>query len=297
VVFAHVVANPITHQWIYPWHVPIFFFLTGYFWTSGRPLLAEVRTRARTLLVPYAFWMLVAFAALAAIGLLTLPRILQSLYGGAQVGGIFGAYWFVTALFWVALLARMLERLPGWVSWTVALIGVAVTYFVPLELLPLSIGHAAPALLFVLAGAAARRRPVPVWVGVAMVAAACAAIAFLPLAGFDMKSLTLGTPVVGVVVAIAISWGLTVVFERLSVPGATFAASAGIAVVLVHTLPLSMLHARIPSTLLLLGVVFVGSWGVALLLRPTLLSPLATGMPRYRVPRRAPRVAEAVSQN
>lgn len=297
VVFAHVVANPITHQWIYPWHVPIFFFLTGYFWTAGRPLGAEVRTRARTLLLPYGFWMLVAFAALAAIGLLTIPRIVQALYGGAQFGGIFGAYWFVTALFWTALLARVLERFPHWVSWAVALVGAALTFFVPLEALPLSIGHAAPALLFILAGAAARRHPLPLWAGAALVLAACAAVAFLPLARFDMKSLSLGTPVAGVVVAVAFSWGLTVVFSRLSVPGASFAASAGIAVVLLHTLPLSLLYARIPSTLLLLVVVFVGTWGAALLLRLTPLSLYATGVQRFRVRRPEARVAEVSSRN
>ena len=38
------------------WRMPLFFFLTGYFWTRGRPWATDVRGRFRSLMVPYLVW-------------------------------------------------------------------------------------------------------------------------------------------------------------------------------------------------------------------------------------------------
>src|SRR3954471_11208136 len=49
--------------WVRPvfftWHVPIFFFLAGYLWNERRGLLAEVRHRALTILLPFTAWIVV----------------------------------------------------------------------------------------------------------------------------------------------------------------------------------------------------------------------------------------------
>src|SRR5262245_28525061 len=55
----------------YPWHMPLFFFLSGYLWTSGRSLPAEVQRRTRSLVVPYLFW-------LGVIGVLAVARLLAA---------------------------------------------------------------------------------------------------------------------------------------------------------------------------------------------------------------------------
>ena len=38
------------------WRMPLFFFLSGYFWTRGRPLLPDLRGRWTSLAVPYLLW-------------------------------------------------------------------------------------------------------------------------------------------------------------------------------------------------------------------------------------------------
>ena len=38
------------------WRMPLFFFLTGWFWTRRRPVLPDVRARFRALMVPYLLW-------------------------------------------------------------------------------------------------------------------------------------------------------------------------------------------------------------------------------------------------
>src|SRR4051794_34034047 len=140
VVYGHVVATETTAQWVYSWHVPLFFFLSGYFWKRRRPFAAELRVRARSLLVPYAFWLVAGLIMLGAAGLLTPEGVLAIVRGGATAKGIFAAFWFVTALFWAIMLARLLSPLPLWVSWLVAIAGVAASYVLPLNALPLAIG-------------------------------------------------------------------------------------------------------------------------------------------------------------
>ena len=66
VVVGHVWIDDTTRAVIYTWHVPLFFVLTGYFWTPGRPIGGELRKRWQTLGVPYLAWLVILLAMLAA---------------------------------------------------------------------------------------------------------------------------------------------------------------------------------------------------------------------------------------
>lgn len=286
VVYGHVVTTETTAQWIYSWHVPLFFFLSGYFWKRGRPLSAELRVRGRSLLLPYAFWLSTGLILLGAMGLLSLDGLLAILRGGATAKGIFAAFWFVTALFWAIMLARVLEPLPRAVAWGVAVAGVAASYVLPLAALPLALGQAFPGLLFLLFGALAARFRPAWWLGAALLTASTLALAFLPLAYLNLKSMSLGTPVVSLVLAVTISWGLTIVFSPVRAAWATLPASAGITVVLLHTFVLFFVAAHGLPWIVTLIIVLVVSWAVAIGLRYTALSPLACGVQRLRVSRR-----------
>jgi fucose 4-O-acetylase-like acetyltransferase len=282
VVYGHVVTTEATAQWIYPWHVPLFFFLSGWFWKRGRPLRADLRSRAKSLLVPYAFWLVIGLGLLWAMGLLSPDGLLAILRGGASAKGIFAAFWFVTALFWASVFARLLEPLPQWVAWAVAILGTGATYLLPLGALPLALGQSFPGLLFLLFGALAARFRVTWWVGLVLLAGAVSIIAFAPVAYFNLKSMNLGTPVVGVALAVAISWGLALTFAQVRAAWATVPASAGIAVVLFHTFVLFFAAQWGLPVAVTLIVVLVASWGVAIGLRFTPLSQLANGQPRLR---------------
>lgn len=130
VIFGHVYTGPVTHQFIYAWHVPLFFVLTGYLWKRGRPLTRELLTRGRTLALPYAGWFVVISVLVTAVAMLSgretsFDVLFGPAWGGANARGPFGTFWFVSVLFFTAVLFRMLERLPRPVVWLIAVVGLA----------------------------------------------------------------------------------------------------------------------------------------------------------------------------
>ena len=57
VVLGHAYLTDLTFsRYLEIWRMPLFFFLTGYFWTRGRPWATDVRGRFRSLMVPYLVW-------------------------------------------------------------------------------------------------------------------------------------------------------------------------------------------------------------------------------------------------
>lgn len=302
VIFGHVYAGPLTHQWIYPWHVPLFFVLTGYLWTPGRSLEREFRTRSRVLAVPYLSWFAIvscAFLAIASLsGTPSLASLLGPLWGGARGGGPYGTFWFVSVLFFTAILYRLVENLP--MAALVGLAGVGLLFSSAagptLAGTPLGIGLAVPCLAFILAGRWLRqvvpRVRRPVLVGVLLLVAAAAATAFLPLADVDIKQGGFGTPIAGLLIAVAIVAGMVLIVERIPLGQAISRASlalapVGIAVVLAHPLVITALglHGSEPKWVLLAAVII--PWTIALLLRRTALSAFLLGLPRASLPARA----------
>ncbi len=295
VVFGHVVAGPATHQWLYPWHVPLFFFLTGYFWTPGRTLGREVGARWRTLMVPYVAWLVVIVIAYWLVATVfstpSVDVVRGAILGGAFAGGPFGAYWFVSVLGFTAVLYRSIERLPLPVQYGLALTGVVVAYLLPTVLgrTPLGIGLALPCLVFVLAGRSARtaerrlrNRALTGW---AMLVIGAIVVAFAPISAVDLKAGQFGTPGMGILVSVALSWGLVLVFASFTVPGrfgpgVSAVASVGIAVVLSHTAVIWVFNFfTVPPVVVVIAAVFI-PWTTALLLRKTRLSTLFIGAPR-----------------
>jgi acyltransferase len=293
VVAGHVWTNEFTVATLYPWHVPVFFFLTGWFWKPGRPLRTEVQGRWRTLIRPYLGWFVViglawfpwAIASDAARGPLSLVR---PFLGGQYVGRPYSAFWFVTALAVAAVVLRFLERWPAWVRWGVVFVAVSVATVAPgvVRLPPESAGTAIAALVFVLAGTVARRWLPrigrPALVGVLCLAAGGTAVA-LGSRPLDLKRADFGTPLLSVVTAIVLCSGLVLVGLALDrvVHGrpATVVsrlASVGITVVLLHAAVIWAAQPVLPAPLVFVAAT-VAPWTVALLLDRTPLAPWATG--------------------
>lgn len=296
VVSAHVYTGPLTHQWVYPWHVPLFFFLTGYFWTAGRSLGHEVTTRVRTLLVPYATWLVIDTVVYSILVGFSVPLLVAALWGGSRATGPFGAFWFITALFFTALLYRVVERFPPVVHWSIAGIGLLVCAVLPgrLDDLPLAVGMALPCLTYVLAGRAARTTTPSGGrgrlLGVGLLLVGTVAIGLLPVGTIDLKVAAVGTPVLGVGVSIAICWGLVALFRDMALPPplarATIAlAAVAVTVVLTHTVAISYLRLEGVQPKIILLVALVGSWILALALHRLPGSRLTVGAAR---PRREP---------
>lgn len=294
VVAGHVWTTELSRLLVFPWHVPLFFFLTGWFWTSGRAVGSEVRGRWRTLLRPYATWFVLISLAwypstLAAGGASDVVDLLRPFLGGQYVGRPYSAFWFVTALAVAAVALRLLERFPPWAPWAVALAAVGVATVSPgvLRLPPASAGTALACLLFVLAGSVARRwlprLPSPGALGAALllVGAASTALGSAPL---DLKQADFGTPVVSAATAVVLCSGLTLVGLALDdvVPhrlGAVVSrlAGCGIAVVLLHAAVIWVAEPFVQAPWVFVLSVTL-PWTAALLLEHTRAAPWLLGV-------------------
>lgn len=251
VVAGHSLNTPLVRPLFFTWHVPLFFFLAGYFWSARRTIPEELSKRAQALGLPYGTWMLLLtllFIPLdAALEGFNVDRLLGPLYNGVHSAMPFTTFWFVSALFFTVLALRLLWRLPQVVVWAVAIAGLVLGYVAgnSLAQTPLALGSALPCLFFVLMGNVAMKlRPRierPGLVGLALLALAATLIATGLASPLDIKQGNYGTPALSVLGAVAISFALVLVaetvFDRLpSSAGriATRLSYAGFTVVLVH---------------------------------------------------------------
>ena len=180
----HAWTREVTGDWLYPWHVPVFFILSGYLFAPERSLRAEATRRLRSLGQPYLFWFLVLTAVLLGRGFDdTGARIIRGMIGGGVAGMPYITFWFVSTLFFVTLLFRAIQPLPMIVRWAIGLAGaVAGWIWGPvLSDTPLGIGMAATCLIYLLIGDGLRRLRerirMPVLGGAVLLAGSAALIA------------------------------------------------------------------------------------------------------------------------
>lgn len=128
VVAGHVISNNYTDhiltKWIYSFHMPLFFILSGYFFSPGRDFKHTLCMAARHTLLPYGLIHALRISA-AAVRLgfsakLLKKYILPALYGSgssSQMKYAFfpvksvGMTWFLFALFWCRVFYSCLYRL------------------------------------------------------------------------------------------------------------------------------------------------------------------------------------------
>jgi fucose 4-O-acetylase-like acetyltransferase len=302
VVAGHSLALPFIRPLVYSWHVPVFFFLAGYFWSRDRGMKAELVGRMRTLGLPYVSWFVViacAFVPLdALLEAMTPSRLLGPIYNGELSAMPYTTFWFVSALFATVLLMRCVSAAPWPIVWALGIAGSIAGFFFggALAQTPFAVGSAIPCLIFVLLGTLARAlRPRVTRAGLlgfALLAVSAALVASRLALPLDIKQGNYGTPGVSVLVAAAISFGLVLlaesVFTRLR-PGvhraATDLARAGFVVVLAHPLVLWVLLKFTPGlpNVLIFAITLTVPWAVGLVATRTPASRWLTGGERVRL--------------
>ncbi len=299
IVTGHVWASETITLGLYSWHVPVFFFLSGYLSSTRKPARALVRDRARTLLRPYLAWFAVIYLAFVIVTLLgaapSLAALGGPLYGGYYALRPFTTFWFVFVLFVAVVLFRLATPAPSWTLGALAAVAVLSATFLGPELArtPLAIGSAIPALAFVIAGFAARRLEsrIPTaaatraMLGAVLLMAAWLLLATETVAPVNIKQGDWGTPLTGMLVACLISWGLVLVARAIEWGrlGAAFTSFAliGFVVVLAHPAVLWMLPPgeRMPhAVVFLLALALPAAAGYALQRTPA--AGWATGSPQ-----------------
>jgi fucose 4-O-acetylase-like acetyltransferase len=110
------VISPFLDQLIYSFHVPLFFFLSGYFLNAAVPFTEFLRKRFHAILKPYLFTIfLIYFTSVSfeKMGFQTaLGRIVKALYGSTNYID-WGQLWFLPNLFVVSLYAYAFIALAG----------------------------------------------------------------------------------------------------------------------------------------------------------------------------------------
>jgi len=127
--------HPSLHKFIYAFHIPLFFFLSGMFFRPERSFKETLTRRFNTLLKPYLFTLFMIYLGEAAFSNMTFPiiagRIAKSLYAtGHYIDWV--QLWFIPHLFAVSLFAWLAWRgvfgrvRSSWLRGTLMLIMLAV---------------------------------------------------------------------------------------------------------------------------------------------------------------------------
>lgn len=285
----HVWTRDATALAFYTWHVPVFFFLAGWFWSPARSMRTELTKRWRTLGKPYVAWVVILFAitcVLLVADRAEPARLLGGLWGGAAALQPFTTVWFVSVLFFTVVIYRAISRLPLVWHWMIGGLGSVLGAFVGPELAatPLSAGSALPCLVFLLAGTALRHATIPRPWAVALIALAVSAALIITRvsAPMDIKFGDYGSPLLSSVVAVAISYALvvfaTIVYERFPSlsPATSEVARIALVIVLLHPV---LLYMPGPDSIRMVTAVLVPTV-IGLLWMRSPMSEWLTGQPR-----------------
>jgi fucose 4-O-acetylase-like acetyltransferase len=139
--------SPFFHRLIYSFHVPLFFFLSGYFINTAIPFTDYFKKRFHSVLKPYLFTIFLIYFASVSFEKMgfqnAIVRIVKSLYGSVTYIG-WDQLWFLPNLFVVGLYAfafiRVVSRLQNrWIRWGILLGTLAISVPVMHAFYPFSI--------------------------------------------------------------------------------------------------------------------------------------------------------------
>lgn len=277
VVVGHAGAFP-NAELLTIWRMPLFFMLSGFFFTPGRSLATEFTRRWDTLLIPYLAWSVVISVWLILVTWGQDEVILEHLQsgwsGGSEQSIFWMAAWFITTLAGATLLRRFLERFAPAVAWIVAIAGVATSYFCsrlvsegiveihPLVDTPLRLGLAWPVLFYLLVGELLRTLLMPIVrkysshilaaIGLMLVFGALLVTYFTDVRAHYIQTGDFGTVILTPLIAITVTAGFILLFATwvndllhrfpVTKAGVSRLVRTGTAVVFSHGLVLVWMH-------------------------------------------------------
>jgi fucose 4-O-acetylase-like acetyltransferase len=214
VVLGHLETG-LLYRVIYVFHMPFFFFLSGYVHKIQNRYADFFRKRSIHLLVPYASFLLLLAplelhrASHGGKGAI-FRAITDMIWGGDRLRGDLGVFWFITCLFATQQVANwILSKFRLGQVAVCGVISISLAYanslFVPRFMLPLDLNVVLGALPFYLAGHYARRANFDRWwitlfAIIGIVATVWLAYVGLPIS-YDMRSANYGVPLLSLLLA------------------------------------------------------------------------------------------------
>ena len=113
IVIGHFISNTVIQEWIYSFHVPVFFIISGFILKISNVnkinLKQYISKRIRKLIVPYYFFSIINTIPLVIVKHFEKEYLIDNVFNILILNG-FGALWFLPCLFIAELLFIILEK-------------------------------------------------------------------------------------------------------------------------------------------------------------------------------------------
>lgn len=162
VIVGHVLSNVDWVVYIYSFHMPLFFFLSGYvFSTEKYNIKSFLKSRVNSLVIPYVFFYLVTLAVYWFFEApyrnisYTFYDSLKGMFVGAQINHLMdhnGILWFLPCLFCTEVIGYFVCKIRNVYSKFTILVGIVILGFLILSPLPWSLNISFVALQFFIVG-------------------------------------------------------------------------------------------------------------------------------------------------
>jgi fucose 4-O-acetylase-like acetyltransferase len=137
VVLGHCNIQPALQHFIYLFHMPLFFFISGYLHTTRNDLGGYFKRKTIHLLVPYVSFLLLLYPLeLGRVffhhgaGPLFSSALLAGMWGGARLQGLYGVFWFLPCLFMTQqIMNLLLARYRTLTVSCVVILATCLSYF------------------------------------------------------------------------------------------------------------------------------------------------------------------------
>lgn len=155
IIYGHCFPPDLTKMWVYSFHLPLFFFISGYLF-KRRTLSETIKRKTKTLLIPYFVTALISlpigYLILKVIGKSTMELFYDFFYLNGSVGWNV-PIWFLVVLLWVELIFAV-TRSFNINEYVTAILAFSIGYFIYIKniFLPFGINIAVWLLPFYLFG-------------------------------------------------------------------------------------------------------------------------------------------------
>lgn len=226
-VFDHVGFGENVHTYIQSFHMPLFFILSGYLWKK-RPIIAEIRKKSKTLLLPY-FSFGFIYTGLKTVldfGETSLANIKSVLFFPTDAANFpyNPGLWYLYCAFIANILFSAVMHIPKRsISYFIILVlsslGTTFSSFSN-RMLPFAIEPVCVAILFMLMGYIIKQYPLhantSIWIGIALVVAEFF-LAYCNNGSVDFRSARYNNPFIFICNGLAGTLGWWIIFEKTSV--------------------------------------------------------------------------------
>lgn len=144
-IMGHIGFGHFFDKWIHGFHMPMFFFVSGFFYNKTNSIVSNVKKNAKKMMIPYCVWGIIHYLIWLLVDCVKSADAclgpLKNLFWNNSEGiPIAGAIWFLTAFFWANSIYSILDvffvkkRLLHLIIFVLAILGCVATSILPFRM-------------------------------------------------------------------------------------------------------------------------------------------------------------------